>query len=79
MTTANTSLTQSRWLRPVLIAVLVATLVIGALLVWPSRTSHKIVGYFESAVSIYPGDQVRIVGVPVAPSTRSSRAPTTSR
>ncbi|MCV7152350.1 MCE family protein [Mycolicibacterium pyrenivorans] len=65
MTTANTSLTQSRWLRPVLIAVLVATLVIGALLVWPSRTSHKIVGYFESAVSIYPGDQVRIVGVPV--------------
>lgn len=65
MTTTDTSFTQNRWLRPVLIAVLVATLVIGAFLVWPSRTSHKIVGYFESAVGIYPGDQVRIVGVPV--------------
>ena len=63
--TATTSLAQNRWLRPVLVAVLVATLAVGAFLVWPSQTSNKIVGYFESAVGLYPGDQVRIVGVPV--------------
>jgi phospholipid/cholesterol/gamma-HCH transport system substrate-binding protein len=38
---------------------------VGAYLVWPSRTGHKIVGYFTSAVGLYPGDQIRIVGVPV--------------
>ncbi len=34
-------------------------------LVWPSRSGHKIVAYFPSAVGLYPGDEVRIVGVPV--------------
>ncbi|MGZ8801348.1 MAG: MCE family protein, partial [Mycobacterium sp.] len=65
MTSTDSPFAQSRWLKVVLAAVLVATLVIGAYLVWPTRTGHKIVGYFESAVGIYAGDQVRIVGVPV--------------
>jgi phospholipid/cholesterol/gamma-HCH transport system substrate-binding protein len=46
----------------VLLAVFLA---VGAYLVWPGRTGNKIVGYFTSAVGLYPGDQIRIVGVPV--------------
>ena len=57
--------TSNRWLRPVLIAVLVITLIVAALLVWPSRTGTKLTAYFTSAVGLYPGDEVRIVGVPV--------------
>jgi phospholipid/cholesterol/gamma-HCH transport system substrate-binding protein len=48
------------------LAVLLAVfLAVGVYLVWPGRTGNKIVGYFTSAVGLYPGDQVRIVGVPV--------------
>jgi len=46
----------------VLLAVFVA---VGAYLAWPGRGGNKIVGYFTSAVGLYPGDQIRIVGVPV--------------
>ncbi|MCV7282505.1 MCE family protein [Mycolicibacterium flavescens] len=55
----------SRWLRPTLAVLLVVTLAVGAYLVWPSRVGHKITAYFTSAVGLYPGDEVRIVGVPV--------------
>ncbi|KUI37675.1 mammalian cell entry protein [Mycobacterium sp. IS-1496] len=48
-----------------LAALLVVTLAVGIYLVWPSRTGHKITAYFTSAVGLYPGDEVRIVGVPV--------------
>jgi phospholipid/cholesterol/gamma-HCH transport system substrate-binding protein len=44
---------------------LAAVLAMGAYLVWPGRGGNKIVGYFTSAVGLYPGDQIRIVGVPV--------------
>jgi phospholipid/cholesterol/gamma-HCH transport system substrate-binding protein len=48
------------------LAVLLAVfLTVGAYLVWPARTGNKIVGYFTSAVGLYPGDQIRILGVPV--------------
>jgi phospholipid/cholesterol/gamma-HCH transport system substrate-binding protein len=48
------------------LAVLLAVfLAVGAYLVWPGRTGNTIVGYFTSAVGLYPGDQIRIVGVPV--------------
>jgi phospholipid/cholesterol/gamma-HCH transport system substrate-binding protein len=48
------------------LAVLLAVfLAVGAYLVWPARTGNKIVGYFTSAVGLYPGDQIRILGVPV--------------
>jgi phospholipid/cholesterol/gamma-HCH transport system substrate-binding protein len=65
MTYANPSPDRSRWLRMALAAVLVAVLAVGVYLVWPSRTGDKVVGYFTSAVGLYPGDDVRIVGVPV--------------
>ena len=65
MTYANSSSDRGRWLRMALAAVLVAVLAVGVYLVWPSRTGHKIVGYFTSAVGLYPGDDVRVVGVPV--------------
>jgi phospholipid/cholesterol/gamma-HCH transport system substrate-binding protein len=48
------------------LAVLLAVfLAVGAYLVWPGRTGNKIVGYFTSAVGLYPGDQIRVLGVPV--------------
>lgn len=47
------------------ILALVAALVVGAILFWPGRGTYKVVGYFESAVGLYPGDDVRVVGVPV--------------
>lgn len=65
MTQADPSFARSRWLRIALAALLVATLLVGVYLVWPSRAGHKVVGYFTSAVGLYPGDDVRIVGVPV--------------
>ncbi|HWF68122.1 MAG TPA: virulence factor Mce family protein [Mycobacterium sp.] len=54
-----------RALRLTLIALLAVFLAVGAYLVWPGRTGNKIVGYFTSAVGLYPGDQIRVVGVPV--------------
>ena len=65
MTHANPSIARSRWLRMALAALLVATLAVGVYLVWPSRVGHKVVGYFSSAVGLYPGDDVRVIGVPV--------------
>jgi phospholipid/cholesterol/gamma-HCH transport system substrate-binding protein len=65
MTSANPTYDRSRWLRIALAAVLAATLAVGVYLVWPSRAGHKVIGYFTSAVGIYPGDDVRVVGVPV--------------
>ena len=65
MTHADTSSTRTRWVRVALAAALVAMVAAGAYLVWPSRAGHKVVGYFTSAVGLYPGDDVRIVGVPV--------------
>jgi phospholipid/cholesterol/gamma-HCH transport system substrate-binding protein len=51
-----------RWTLVMLLAVFVA---VGAFMVWPGRSGNKIVGYFTSAVGLYPGDQIRILGVPV--------------
>ncbi|WP_101951783.1 MCE family protein [Mycobacterium sp. 3519A] len=65
MTYDNSSGMRSRWVRVSLAAALVALLVLGVFTVWPSRAGHKVVGYFTSAVGLYPGDDVRIVGVPV--------------
>jgi phospholipid/cholesterol/gamma-HCH transport system substrate-binding protein len=65
MTYANSNLLGARWLRVALAAALVAMAAAGAYLVWPSRAGQQVVGYFTSAVGLYPGDDVRIVGVPV--------------
>jgi phospholipid/cholesterol/gamma-HCH transport system substrate-binding protein len=54
-----------RGMRLALAVLLAVFLAVGAYLIWPSRGGNKIVGYFTSAVGLYPGDQIRIVGVPV--------------
>jgi phospholipid/cholesterol/gamma-HCH transport system substrate-binding protein len=54
-----------RGLRLTLAALLTIFLALGIFVAWPGRTGNKIVGYFSSAVGLYPGDQIRIVGVPV--------------
>ncbi|MGV0777090.1 MCE family protein [Mycolicibacterium elephantis] len=65
MTYANSTSARSRWLRVTLAALLVVSLAVGVYLVWPTRTGDKLTAYFTSAVGLYPGDDVRIVGVPV--------------
>ncbi|MBB2990666.1 phospholipid/cholesterol/gamma-HCH transport system substrate-binding protein [Mycolicibacterium iranicum] len=54
-----------RGLRIAVAVALVAVLAVGVYLIWPSRTGNKVVAYFESAVGLYSGDEVRIIGVPV--------------
>jgi phospholipid/cholesterol/gamma-HCH transport system substrate-binding protein len=54
-----------RGLRLTLALLLSAVIAAGIYQVWPTHSGHKIVGYFSSAVGLYPGDQIRIVGVPV--------------
>jgi phospholipid/cholesterol/gamma-HCH transport system substrate-binding protein len=56
---------RSGWPRIALATVLVVMLAVGAYLVWPSRAGHTLIAYFSSAVGLYPGDDVRVVGVPV--------------
>lgn len=56
----------SRGLRNITIIALVAVLIGGVYTLYSSNGGgRKIVGYFTSAVGLYPGDQVRILGVPV--------------
>jgi phospholipid/cholesterol/gamma-HCH transport system substrate-binding protein len=57
----------SRGLRTVTIVALVAALVGGAYVLFAAGGGggKKITAYFTSAVGIYPGDQVRVLGVPV--------------
>jgi phospholipid/cholesterol/gamma-HCH transport system substrate-binding protein len=56
---------RSRGTLIVLITALVVALVIGVFVLWPGRGTHKVVGLFTTAVGLYPGDDVRVVGVPV--------------
>ena len=56
----------SRGLRNVTIVALVAVLIGGAYVLFSAGgNGRKIFGYFASAVGIYPGDQVRVLGVPI--------------
>ncbi|MCV7076912.1 virulence factor Mce family protein [Mycobacterium szulgai] len=56
----------SKGLRTVTIIALVVGLIGGAYALFSAGTSgRKITAYFTSAVGLYPGDQVRILGVPV--------------
>ena len=55
----------SRGLRTITIIALVAVLVGGAYVLSARPSGRHIVAYFTSAVGIYPGDQVRVLGVPV--------------
>jgi phospholipid/cholesterol/gamma-HCH transport system substrate-binding protein len=55
----------SRWLRYGVITALVVALIGGLYVLWPRVGTHTVVGYFTSATGLYPGDDVRVVGVPV--------------
>ncbi|WP_172826611.1 MlaD family protein, partial [Mycobacterium sp. 1423905.2] len=53
-------------IRTVTVVALVAALIGGAYVLFSAGDSgRKITAYFTSAVGIYPGDEVRILGVPV--------------
>jgi phospholipid/cholesterol/gamma-HCH transport system substrate-binding protein len=65
MTLSSALRERRRGLRLALAVLLAVFVVVGAYLAWPGRGGNKIVGYFTSAVGLYPGDQIRIVGVPV--------------
>lgn len=52
-------------LRMILAGALTALLAAAAYVVGPAQRSYSITGYFASAVGLYPGDEVRVVGVPV--------------
>jgi phospholipid/cholesterol/gamma-HCH transport system substrate-binding protein len=58
-------LSGSRGLRYAIVIALVAVLVGGVYVLSSQSNNRTIVGYFTSAVGIYPGDQVRVLGVPV--------------
>lgn len=56
----------SKGWRTVTIVVLVAVLVGGAYVLFSAGGGgRKLTAYFTSAVGLYPGDQVRVLGVPV--------------
>lgn len=52
-------------LRILVAGALAVLLAAGVYLVLPAQRSYRITGYFASAVGLYPGDDVRVVGVPV--------------
>jgi phospholipid/cholesterol/gamma-HCH transport system substrate-binding protein len=53
------------WVRAALIATLIASIVVAGYLVRPVHPSHTVIGYFANAVGLYPGDDVKVLGVPV--------------
>ena len=65
MTQGKTVSGRKRWLRGGLAALLLVTLGAGVYQVWPTRVGNKLTAYFSNAVGLYPGDEVRVVGVPV--------------
>jgi phospholipid/cholesterol/gamma-HCH transport system substrate-binding protein len=65
MTQENSTSSRNRWLRFAVVGMLVAALIGGVYLLLPSRKGHDVVAYFPSTVGLYPGDDVRVVGVPV--------------
>jgi len=65
MTHQTSTGSRNRWLRIGVVAMLLATLVGGVYLVWPARQGYEVVALFPTTVGLYPGDDVRVVGVPV--------------
>lgn len=65
MTVLSVFQIRNRALRRTLVAVLAVLVAAGVYTVWPTRGGHQVTGYFTSAVGLYPGDEIRVVGVPV--------------
>ena len=63
--TGTTRRTRKRGLRIAVVVALLTALVGIFVCSGPGRSSQKFVGLFSSAVGLYPGDSVRVVGVPV--------------
>jgi phospholipid/cholesterol/gamma-HCH transport system substrate-binding protein len=55
----------SRGLRYAIIIALVAVVAGGVYVLSSQGNNRTVIGYFTSAVGLYPGDQVRVLGVPV--------------
>ncbi|HTY30523.1 virulence factor Mce family protein [Mycobacterium sp.] len=55
----------SRGLRYGIIIALFAMVVAGVYVLSSQGNNRTVIGYFTSAVGLYPGDQVRVLGVPV--------------
>lgn len=62
--TAPSSL-PGRYTRLALLVMLLGSLITGIVLVWPHPRSVTVTGYFSSAIGLYPGDDVVVLGVPV--------------
>jgi phospholipid/cholesterol/gamma-HCH transport system substrate-binding protein len=60
-----TRIAGSKGLRYGTIIALVAMLVGGVYVLSAQGNNRTVIGYFASAVGLYPGDQVRVLGVPV--------------
>ncbi|MCV7423784.1 MCE family protein [Mycobacterium yunnanensis] len=56
-----------------ILVVLLAVLCGAVVQVWPTSSAMTVSGYFSSAIGLYPGDSVKIAGVPVG--TITSIAP----
>jgi phospholipid/cholesterol/gamma-HCH transport system substrate-binding protein len=65
MTHKDSTSIPRRWLRIAAVGMLVVALIGGAFVLWPAGKGHQVVAYFPSTVGLYPGDDVRVVGVPV--------------
>ncbi|ODQ95050.1 virulence factor Mce family protein [Mycolicibacterium holsaticum] len=52
-------------MRFAVISSLLVALIGGVYVLWPRVTTYTVDGYFTSAAGLYPGDEVRVVGVPV--------------
>jgi phospholipid/cholesterol/gamma-HCH transport system substrate-binding protein len=65
MTVLSAFRSRNKTLRRTLGAALAVLLAAGLYVGWPSRTGQQVTGYFASAAGLYPGDEVRVVGVPV--------------
>ncbi len=59
------AITRNRGTLIAVITALVVVLAVALFVLWPGRGTHKVVGLFSTAVGLYPGDDVRVVGVPV--------------
>lgn len=63
--TGMLSTLRSRRKRLGILGALLVVLCGGIVLVWPSSRVMTLAGYFTSAVGVYPGDEVKVAGVPV--------------